>query len=107
MRKITRKDEKSLLRRFGLKPTRGSGNTESEPEDGKSEHFLAQAKSTLKESISLKKQDVYDLTYHAGIEHRIPVFLVQMNDIAMICVRREFLQEFLEYGHELTGDCAE
>jgi hypothetical protein len=85
-----RKFEKEELATYGLIPIPLSGAGPVK-EDGENEHFLAQLKSTQKESITLKKLDIVQLTHHATTSHKIPVFLLNIAGLRLVCFRQEHL----------------
>lgn len=70
-------NEKEVMERLGLKPTKGSGSGWLEKEDGQNEALIAQLKSTDALSIKLALSDIHTLEYNAVIAHKIPVFMVQ------------------------------
>ena len=72
-----RKNEAEVMERLGLKPTINSGAGWMEKEDGISEHFICQLKSTDKESMSIKQHDLHTLDIHASESHKLPVFAFQ------------------------------
>lgn len=92
MKRNERKFEKEELATYGLTPIPFSGAGPVK-EDGENEHFLAQLKSTQNESISLKKLDIVQLTYHAATSHKIPVFLINIAGLRLVCFRQEHLAD--------------
>lgn len=70
-------NEKEVMSRLGLKPTKGSGSCWIEREDGQNDFLIAQLKSTDAESIKLNLHDIHKLEYNAIIAHKVPVFMVQ------------------------------
>ena len=81
MTKKWRKREKQVLEELGFTPTFGSGNTFVGREDGETDTLLAQVKSTDGASISVKRQDLKDLAYHAyTARRRKPVFILDFGD---------------------------
>ena len=48
-----------------------------EKEDGQSEQCICQLKSTDKQSISIKQNDIHILEQNAAIAHKLPVFALQ------------------------------
>jgi len=87
--------EKRLMRRLGLVPQPGSGNTFVKPQDGENGTYLAQLKSTGKQSISLKKADILSLCHDAHVSHKVPIFLLNISGMVLVCVRSEHLDDFL------------
>ena len=75
--KFYRKNEEQVMKRIGLTPTPNSGAGEVWKEDGQSEHFICQLKSTDHQSISVKQQDIHTLEYNAMISHKLPIFAIQ------------------------------
>jgi len=95
------KYEKQVLNALGVKPTRGSGNTWVEPEDGEDERFLYQLKSTQNKSISMKLDDILMLCHNAKILHKHPAFLIDICGVQLVCVRPEHLPALAEmYANE-------
>lgn len=90
-----RKNEAEVMKRIGLIPTANSGSGWIQKEDGESEHFLCQLKSTDKESISMRQMDIRALRNHAAEAHKIPVFALQFlsSDEVWVAVRESDLQE--------------
>jgi len=70
-------NEKKVLRSIGLKPCRGSGNGMLDKEDGFNDEVIAQLKSTNKESYRLSQEDLIKLKYHAQVDHKLPLFLIE------------------------------
>lgn len=101
--KFYRKNEADVMAKLGLKPTFNSGSGWLEKEDGISEYVLSQLKSTDKNSIAVKLQDIYTLEHNADVAHKIPVFVlqfIQSNDIFVMVrpVDLPNLEEYLETG---------
>ena len=71
------KNEAKVLRELGFTPAPGSGNGWVVKEDGYNEHAMVQLKSTDAASYRLTLFDMKQLEYHAGVEHKLPIFLVQ------------------------------
>jgi len=86
-----------MMQSLGVKPQSLSGAGWLEKEDGESDRFIVQLKSTKSKSMVMTEQAVKDLIYHANIAHKIPVFV---NDIVgkrtMVSVPLEFLDEFVK-----------
>ena len=72
-----RKNEAEVMKRLGFKPTKNSGAGWVEKEDGQSEQCICQLKSTDKQSISIKQNDIHILEQNAAIAHKLPVFALQ------------------------------
>ncbi len=70
------KREKEIMERLGLTPTKASGSGWKEKEDGYNDHVLAQLKSTDANSYRITLDDIKKLEYHAMVEHKAPVFLI-------------------------------
>jgi hypothetical protein len=98
------KHEKRMMREFGVEPQPGSGSGWLKKEDGESDHFIVQLKSTQGKSMSMGEQDVKDLISHAIVSHKVPVF---MNSIVgkrtMVSVPLEFLGEFVNAMKEIEN----
>lgn len=81
-----RKNEAEAMERIGLKPTINSGAGWIDKEDGKSDLFLSQLKSTDAQSISIKQNDIRTLEYNASVAHKVPVFAFQFLNTGEIWV---------------------
>lgn len=82
------KNERETLESLGLSQVPGSGSGWVHKEDGSNEYILAQLKSTDAQSFRVTKLDLDKLEYHANVEHKVPVFLVQFlqsNEIYALC----------------------
>ena len=91
------KNEKQLMRSLGLNPIPGSGNGIVK-EDGQNDYILAQLKSTDKSSATIKLQDITQLTYHAAIAHKAPLFITQfIGGPVMLMMKLEDLDVVHEY----------
>lgn len=71
------KNEKEVMKMFGLNPTQGSGSGWIEKEDGQNDNVIVQLKSTDKQSMSIKKLDLDKLVYNALVCKKLPVFMIQ------------------------------
>lgn len=71
------RNEKETLESLGFKQVPGSGNGWIAKEDGENEIALVQLKSTDANSYTLKQFDMKQLEYHAQVEHKVPIFLIQ------------------------------
>ena len=105
-------NEKEIMKSFGLKPTKGSGNTWPEKEDGQNDYVIAQLKSTDKNSIRITLEDLEKLEYHAGVAHKIPAFFLQFLSINKTYILIEpfdmpELANYLECGHCKTKELAD
>lgn len=101
------KNEKELMRSLGLNPTPGSGNKIIK-EDGQNDKIIAQLKSTEKDSITIKLNDLTTLLYNATITHKVPIFINQfVNGPILISVRLNdfpIVAEYLQTGTYKTYD---
>jgi hypothetical protein len=70
-------NEKKTLLGIGLTPTKQSGAGFTEKEDGYNDKILAQLKSTDASSYRLTLDDLEKLKYHAMVEHKLPLFIIQ------------------------------
>jgi hypothetical protein len=75
--KFYRNNEKEVMLRLGLKPTKNSGSGWIEKEDGENDKVICQLKSTDAQSIKINKKDIDTLEYHAMVSHKLPVFAIQ------------------------------
>lgn len=93
--KFYRKNEARIMKKLGLKPTKGSGCGWVEKEDGQSENVICQLKSTDHKSISFKLQDFETLEYNANVAHKIPLFALQFieSDDVFILMRPSDLKD--------------
>jgi hypothetical protein len=71
------KNEREVMQRMGLQPTKASGSGWIEKEDGQSNALMAQLKSTDKNSVTICKQDIDTLRHNAIVAHKTPLFVVQ------------------------------
>lgn len=71
------KNEAKVLKELGFTPSPGSGNGWVVKEDGYNEHAMVQLKSTDAASYRISLFDIKQLEYHAKVEHKLPIFLVQ------------------------------
>lgn len=94
-----RNNEAQVMRRLGLRPTKGSGCGWIEKEDGQSENVLCQLKSTDASSIRITKQDIDTLEYNALVAHKVPVFAFQFieTDDLFLVVRADAIGQLAEY----------
>lgn len=76
----------------------GSGNGWIAKEDGENELALVQLKSTDSNLYTLKQFDMKQLEYHAQVEHKVPIFLIQFlqQDKVYAVVNVENLVELTE-----------
>lgn len=89
------------MKRYGLKPCPGSGNTEIFKEDGENDKLLAQLKSTQGKSISFKKSDILKLIKNASIAHKKPIFFIDFvsgNEDLILMAMRPF--DIIEIAEE-------
>ena len=95
------KNEKQLMRSLGLNPIPGSGNGIVK-EDGQNDYILAQLKSTDKSSATIKLQDITQLTYHAEIAHKAPLFITQFIGGPVLLMMKlediDIIHEFITTG---------
>lgn len=89
-----RKNEAEVMERLGFSPTVNSGAGWIQKEDGESEDFVCQLKSTDKESMSIKQKDLLTLEIHALESHKLPVFAFQFlnRDEVWVAVRESDIE---------------
>ena len=75
--KFYSKNEKEIMNRYGLKATPMSGAGWIAKEDGYNDYVLAQLKSTDANSYKLLLDDIDKLEYHAIVENKIPLFIIE------------------------------
>lgn len=75
--KFYRKNEAEVMKQLGFKPTPNSGAGWVFKEDGQNEQCICQLKSTDKQSISIKQNDIHILEQNAAVAHKLPVFALQ------------------------------
>lgn len=75
--KFYRKNEAEVMKRLGFRPTPNSGAGWIFKEDGQNEQCICQLKSTDKQSISIKQNDLHILEQNAATSHKLPVFALQ------------------------------
>lgn len=93
------KNEKEVMKSFGLEQTPGSGNGWVIKEDGQNENVIAQLKSTDAMSISISKLDLEKLKYNASVSHKLPVFIIQflIDGDTYLLTKAEELDELVKY----------
>jgi hypothetical protein len=91
-------NEKKVMKKLGLEPTKRSGSGWVEKEDGQNEYILAQLKTTEKESYKLNKIDVQTLLCNASVAHKIPIFIIEfLNDFTLIAIQPNDIKEVAKY----------
>lgn len=92
------RNEKETLEKLGFVQVPGSGNGWIAKEDGENELALVQLKSTDSNLYTLKQFDMKQLEYHAQVEHKVPIFLIQFlqQDKVYAVVNVENLVELTE-----------
>jgi hypothetical protein len=75
--KFYRKNEADIMKSLGLKPTKNSGSTWIEKEDGQNDYVICQLKSTDAQSIKINQKDIRVLEENALVAHKLPVFAIQ------------------------------
>lgn len=103
--KFYRKNEEKTMEMLGLTPTKNSGAGWIEKEDGYNDYILAQLKSTDAQSMSVKLLDLHKLEYHAAVEHKLPVFVVEFLETSelYLLVKPNDLTQVAQYLK--TGQC--
>ena len=101
--KFYSKNEKEIMERYGLKATPGSGSGWLAKEDGQNDHVIAQLKSTDANSYKLSLDDIDKLEYHAMVENKIPLFIIeflQRDEIFFVLKPQDLikLSKYLEIG---------
>ena len=93
--KFYRKNEAEVMKRLGFSPVINSGAGWISKEDGESDRFLCQLKSTDRESMSIKQHDLNVLEIHASESHKLPVFAFQFlnHDEVWVAVRESDIEE--------------
>ncbi|MCL1804349.1 MAG: hypothetical protein FWG30_12095 [Eubacteriaceae bacterium] len=87
--KKIRKEESAIMKALGLRPVSGSGNGWIHKQDGVSESILCQLKSTEKNWIRIHSYDLAKLEGEAAIEHKRPVFAIDIAGELYLVVRPE------------------
>lgn len=92
--KFYRKNEAEVMKRLGFRPTPNSGAGWIAKEDGDNEQAICQLKSTDKQSISIKQNDLHILEKHALEAHKLPVFALQFLNLdeVWIMVKPEHIE---------------
>lgn len=101
--KFYRKNEAEVMQSIGLKPTKNSGSTWMEKEDGQNEFLICQLKSTDAQSIRIKQKDIRILEQNASIAHKIPIFAIQFlntNEVWLMSRPEDYTEvsEFINTG---------
>lgn len=94
-----RKNEKTIMKKLGLIPTKGSGCGWIEKADGQNDKIMCELKSTEKQSISVKELDICKLESQAAVSKKIPVFAINYinNNSIYLVIRPEYLSEIVNY----------
>jgi hypothetical protein len=92
-------NEKEVMQELGFTPTKGSGSSWIEKEDGENDYVLAQLKSTDYSSYKLTQLDLEKLEHNALIAHKIPLFVLQFlnNDTRYAIMAIEDIPKVAEY----------
>ena len=96
--KFYRKNEKEVMEKLGLTPTKNSGSTWIEKGDGQNEMIICELKSTDKSSYRIQKSDLDKLEYQATASHKLPLFAIQFlesNDLYLL-IRPEQIGEIVK-----------
>lgn len=101
--KFYSKNEKEIMNRYGLKATPMSGAGWIAKEDGYNDYVLAQLKSTDANSYKLLLDDIDKLEYHAIVENKIPLFIIeflQRDEVYFVLKPNDLvkLSKYLELG---------
>lgn len=103
--KFYRKNEEEVMKALGLKPTKNSGSTWIEKEDGQSDYLICQLKSTDHQSISVKQKDIRILEDNANVSHKIPIFAIQFLNTGEVWLMAK-PEDFTEVAKYInTGKC--
>lgn len=101
--KFYSKNEKEIMSKYGLKATPMSGAGWIAKEDGYNDYVLAQLKSTDANSYKLLLDDIDKLEYHAIVENKIPLFIIeflQRDEVYFVLKPNDLvkLSKYLELG---------
>lgn len=102
-KKFWRKNERDVCKQLGLRPVPGSG-AGMEKEDGENDYILCQLKSTDAASYQLRKLDVEKLLYHAEVDCKIPLFVIQFMDTTMPLLALTPVDELQNVSKYLNGE---
>lgn len=96
-------NEREVLEYLGFRQVAGSGNGWIAKEDGESENFLCQLKSTNANSIRINKLDIEKLQYHAVVSHKSPIFAINFlsdNSVYILMQPQDIIDfaDFLKTG---------
>lgn len=83
------KNEFEVMSKLGLTPTKRSGAGWIEKEDGYNEEIIAQLKSTDANSFKLSRDDLRKLEYHATVDKKKPLFVVQFIERETYLIMRQ------------------
>ena len=97
--KFYSKNEKEVMKSYGLDVTPMSGAGWLIKEDGQNDHIIAQLKSTDSNSYRISLDDIDKLEYHALVENKIPLFIVEFlqRDERYFIIRPEDLMKLSKY----------
>lgn len=103
--KFYRRNEREVMKKLGIDPTKNSGSGWVEKEDGQNDHIIAQLKSTDASSIRISMKDIDTLEYNASVAHKIPLFVVQFlsSEDVFLLMRPSDLKQISQYIE--TGEC--
>lgn len=103
--KFYRKNEADVMKSLGLKPTKNSGSTWIEKEDGQNDFLICQLKSTDAQSIKINQKDIRVLEYNANNAHKLPVFAIQFLNTGEVWLMAKPI-DFVEVAKYIeTGKC--
>ena len=75
-----------------------------EKEDGENDYILCQLKSTDAASYQLRKLDFEKLLYHAEVDCKIPLFVIQFMDTTMPLLALTPVDELQNVSKYLNGE---
>lgn len=78
--KISRLQERKAAATYGGKVTPGSGNQWFKKADVQTSQMIIECKATMKNSYTIKADDLAKLNTQAVLEDKLPVFEIQFTD---------------------------
>lgn len=102
--KFYRENEKQVMESLGLKPTKNSGSTWIEKEDGQNDFVICQLKSTDAQSIKINQKDLKILEYNASVANKIPMFAIQFLNTGEVWIMVKPIElanisQYIKTGH--------
>ena len=79
MRSLGQKTERAILKKIGARRQPASGAISGFPNDGVKNNYLLEVKSTVRESLNLKREWLEDLEENATLAGKAPALIIVFN----------------------------